>query len=127
MAVAANVVTEKDGIPVLYGGAQRCFGVRVVHQQNPKAPSKNFSCTIVYVSPGGFLAPHDHPQEEVYIVLEGEGKGHFGLGKAIDIKPGMFMHLPPNAEHGVENTGDKMLKLLLCTSPQIGPMPVWKL
>jgi quercetin dioxygenase-like cupin family protein len=127
MVVAANVVTEKDGIPVLYGGAQRCFGVRVVHQQNPKAPSKNFSCTIVYISPGGILEPHDHPNEEVYIVLEGEGKGFFGLGKAIDIKPGMFMHLPPNAEHGVENTGDKMLKLLLCTSPQIGPMPVWKL
>jgi quercetin dioxygenase-like cupin family protein len=127
MVVAANIVTEKDGIPVLYGGAQRVFGVRVIHQQNPKARSKNFSCTIVYIAPGGMLDPHTHENEEAYIVLEGEGKGFFGQGKPIDIKPGMFMHLPPNAEHGVENTGDKIMKLLLCTSPQLPPMPIWKL
>ncbi|MEM2906096.1 MAG: cupin domain-containing protein [Candidatus Bathyarchaeia archaeon] len=126
MVVAANVVTEKDGVPVLYDGCKRGFGVRVVHAQNPKAPSKSLSVTMLYLAPGGILEPHHHENEEVYVILEGEGLGFFGLGKPIAVRKGMFMHLPPNAEHGLENTGDEMMKVLICTSPPFGPLPEWK-
>lgn len=124
---AANVVTEKDGVPVLYAECKRGFGVRIVHPQNPKATSRNLSITLLYIAPGGILEPHGHENEEVYIILEGEGKGYFGLGEPLDIKAGMFMHLPPNAEHGIENTGDKVMKVMIATSPPFPSAPEWKM
>lgn len=126
MTVNANIVTEKDGIPVLYTSCKRGFGVRVVHAQNPKAPSKNLSITILYLAPGGVLEPHSHENEETYVILEGKGKGLFGLGEPIPVGEGVFIHLPPNAEHGLENTGEKMMKILICTSPPLGAYPEWK-
>jgi len=125
--VAGNIVTEKDGIPVSYGGGcTRGFGVRIVHPQNPKAPSRNLSVTLVYITPGGVMVPHGHENEEVYVILQGEGKGHFGLGEPVDIKKGMFVHLPPNAEHGIENTGSEVIIALLATSPASPLMDEWK-
>ena len=125
--VAGNIVTEKDGIPVLYpGGCKRGFGVRIVHPQNPKAPSKNLSVTLVYITPGGVLEPHSHENEEVYVMLQGGGKGYFGLGKPIDVRKGMFVHLPPNAEHGIENTGDEVIVAMLATSPPSPLAPEWE-
>jgi len=126
MVVAGNIVTEKDGVPVLYAECKRGFGVRVVHAQNPKAPSRNLSVTLLYLAPGGVLEPHHHTNEEVYIILEGRGKGFFGLGKPIPVENGMFIHLPPDAEHGLENTGDQMMKVMICTSPPFEPFPEWK-
>jgi len=123
--VAGNVVTEKDGVPVLYEGCKRGFGVRVVHPQNPKAPSKNLSVTLLYLAPGGVLDPHDHENEEVYYFLEGEGEGSFGLGESIAIEKGMFVHLPPHAEHGLKNTGKEMMLVMIATSPVLPAFPEW--
>lgn len=125
MATAANVVTEKDGIPVLYSECKRGFGVRVVHPQNPRAPSRNLSVTLLYLAPGGVLEPHQHENEEVYIILEGEGRGSFGLGEPIKVEKGMFIHLPANAEHGLENTGDRIMQVLITTSPTLPTFPEW--
>ena len=124
--VAGNIVTEKDGVPVLYDICSRGFGVRVVHPQNPKAPSKDLSVTLVYIAPGGVMTPHAHENEEVYVILQGEGKGHFGLGEPIDAKKGTFVHLPPGAEHGLENTGDEVMVALLATSPPSPLADEWK-
>ncbi len=126
MSVAANIVTEKDGVPVLYSECKRGFGVRVVHSQNPKAPSKNLSMTVLYLTPGGRLEPHHHENEEIYVVLKGKGIGFFGQGKPVAAEEGMFFHLPANAEHGLENTGADVMKVLICTSPPFGPFPEWQ-
>jgi mannose-6-phosphate isomerase-like protein (cupin superfamily) len=124
--VSANIVTEKDGVPVLYSECKRGFGVRIVHSQNPKAPSENLSVTQLYIAPGGVLEPHHHENEEVYIILQGTGRGEFGLGKPVDVEPGMFIHLPPNADHGIVNTGNEMMRVLIVTSPPFGPFPEWE-
>ena len=124
--IAGNIVTEQDGIPVLYDICSRGFGVRVVHPQNPRAPSRDLSVTLVYISPGGVMTPHAHENEEVYVILRGEGKGHFGLGEPVDINEGKFVHLPPGAEHGIENTGDEVLLALLATSPPSPQADEWK-
>jgi mannose-6-phosphate isomerase-like protein (cupin superfamily) len=123
--VKANMVREQDGIPMLYPECRRGFGVRVVHPQNPKAPSKNLSVQLLYIAPGGKIDPHSHENEEVYIILEGRGKGFFGMAKPMDVESGMFFHLPANAEHGLENTGDTMMKVLITTSPPFPPSPEW--
>ena len=122
----ANILREQDGIPVIFVDCKRGFGVRVIHPQNPKAPSKNLSMTLLYIAPGGVLEPHHHENEEIYFILEGEGQGSFGLGEPIRVEPGMFFHLPPNAEHGIENTGDKMMRVVIATSPTLPPFPEWE-
>jgi mannose-6-phosphate isomerase-like protein (cupin superfamily) len=119
--VKANIVREQDGIPMLYKEFKRGFGIRIVHPQNPKAPSKNLSVQMLYIAPGGSIEPHSHENEEVYILLEGTGKGYFGSGP-VAIAPVTYFHLPANAEHGLENTGDTMMKVMVTTSP---PFPVW--
>lgn len=124
--IAANIVSEKDGIPIIFPDCKRGFGIRVVHEQNPKAPSKNLSMTVLYIAPGGILENHHHENEEIYYILEGNGTGHFGLGKPVSVEKGMFFHLPDNAEHGIENTGGEMMKILISTSPTLPLFPEWK-
>ena len=124
--VAANIVKEQDGIPLLFSECKRGFGIRVVHPQNPKAPSKNLSMTVLYIAPGGVLEPHGHENEEIYFVLEGEGTGQFGLEAPVKVQKGMFFHLPAYAEHGIENTGDEMMKVLIATSPTLPVFPEWR-
>ena len=123
--VASNVVTEKDGVPILIPECKRGFVVRVVHPQNQKAPSKNLSVSLLYLAPGGVLEPHNHENEEVYVILEGEGKGHFGLSEPTSVEKGMFMHLPPHAEHGLENTGTGLMLVMIATSPALPAYPEW--
>jgi quercetin dioxygenase-like cupin family protein len=125
MSVPANIVTEKDGIPVIFDEIRKGFVIRVVHAQNPKAPSKNLSVTLLYLAPGGSIAPHQHENEEVYVVLQGQGRGSFGTGVAVPVEPGMFFHLPANAEHGIENTGNDFMKVLIATAPPFGIVPEW--
>lgn len=123
--VKANMVRENDGIGMLYPECKRGFGVRVVHPQNPKAPSKNLSVQVLYLSPGGILAPHSHENEEVYVILQGKGRGFFGASEPTEVESGMFFHLPANAEHGLENTGSEMMKVLITTSPPFPPSAEW--
>jgi mannose-6-phosphate isomerase-like protein (cupin superfamily) len=124
--VSAKIVKEADGIPVLYPDCVRGFGIRVVHPQNPKAESKNLSMQLLYIAPGGVLFPHSHVNEEIYYILEGKGRGEFGLTKTVDIEKGMFIHLPSNAIHGLENTGETVMKVLISTSPPYGALAEWK-
>jgi quercetin dioxygenase-like cupin family protein len=122
----ARIVKETDGLPVLYPDCVRGFGIRVVHPQNPKAESRNLSMQLLYIVPGGILYPHSHANEEIYYILEGKGKGEFGFQKPVDVEKGMFIHLPGNAIHGLENTGDGVMKVLISTSPPYGALPEWK-
>jgi mannose-6-phosphate isomerase-like protein (cupin superfamily) len=122
----ANILTEKEGIPVLYEECKRGFGIRVVHPQNPKASSKNLSSSLLYITPGGSLAPHHHENEEIYYILEGRGIGFFGGKEPVPVEKGMFFHLPAHAIHGLENNGVEIMKVLICTSPPLGPFPEWK-
>ena len=123
---SVNIVTEEDGIPVLYPECVRGFGVRVVNPQNPKAPSKDLSANIVYIAPGGILEPHRHENEEVYIIVEGNGIGYFGLEQPVEIKKDMFLHFPSNAIHGIKNTSASMMKIVTVNSPPVGHIPEWK-
>ena len=123
---SVNIVTEEDGIPVLYPECVRGFGVRVVNPQNPKAPSKDLSANIVYIAPGGILEPHRHENEEVYIIVEGNGIGYFGLEQPVEISKDMFLHFPSNAIHGIKNTSGSMMKIVTVNSPPVRHIPEWK-
>jgi mannose-6-phosphate isomerase-like protein (cupin superfamily) len=113
--VSPNIVTVKDGVPVKYPGCEG-IGVRVVHPVNRKAQSKNLGLTVFFVPPHVVLEPGSHHTEECYCILRGNGTMTLA-GKKVKVQAGMFIHLPPWCEHGVENTGDETLEILICTAP----------
>ena len=113
--VSPNVVTVADGKPVKYPDCDG-VGVRVVHPSNPKAPSENFGVQMFYVPPHVTLETGSHFNEECYVILRGTGKMMLA-GEPVDVKAGMFIHLPPWCEHGLENTGKETMEILICTSP----------
>jgi mannose-6-phosphate isomerase-like protein (cupin superfamily) len=113
--VEPNIVTVQDGVPVRYPGCDG-LGVRVVHPVNPKAPAQNLGLVMFFVPPHVVLAPGSHHTEECYVILRGEGTMTIA-GKQVPVRAGTFIHLPPWCEHGVENTGNETLEILICTSP----------
>lgn len=113
--VQPNIVTAKDGRPVRYPGCDG-IGVRVVHPSNPKAPAKNLGLVMFYVPPHVILEPGSHETEECYVILRGRGTMTLA-GKKVEVSAGTFIHLPSWCEHGIENTGDETLEILICTSP----------
>jgi mannose-6-phosphate isomerase-like protein (cupin superfamily) len=115
--VQPNIVSVKDGCPVKYPGCEG-IGVRVVHPSNPRAPAQNFGMTMFFVPPHVVLHPGSHENEECYYIVRGRGTMTLA-GKPVEVCEGTFIHLPPWCEHGVENTGDETLQILICTSPPI--------
>lgn len=90
--------------------------MRVVHPVNPLAPSKNHSLVQFYVPPHVVLEPSSHETEETYVILAGRGLMTFANFQR-EVQKGDFIHLPPWCSHGIENTGNEMLEVLICTSP----------
>ena len=113
--VQANVVTVQDGVPVKYSGCDG-IGVRVVHPANPSAPAQNLGLVVFFVPPHVVLEPGSHHTEECYVILKGKGVMTLA-GEKVPVEAGTFIHLPPWCEHGIENTGDESMEVLICTSP----------
>ncbi len=65
------------------------------------------------VAPGKAThAPHRHPEDEFFFVLE--GKAEFYLdGKTKVVGPYTSLYCPSNQEHGIRNAGDTTLKYLV--------------
>ena len=113
--VQPYIVTVQDGVPLKFAGSD-VVNVRVLHPVNPKAPSKNFSVSMLYVPPHAILKVGSHFNEECYAIQRGRGTMSLA-GKQVEVRAGMFIHLPSWCEHGVENTGEETLEVLVCTSP----------
>lgn len=57
-------------------------------------------------------APHRHPEEEFFYILEGKASFYLN-GKTVEAGPNTSLYCPPNSEHGISNAGDKDLKYLV--------------
>lgn len=61
--------------------------------------------------PGTSIGIHTHGEnEEVYLVLEGEGVMHLD-GDEFPVRPGHVILNRPGGTHGLRNTGDTALKI----------------
>lgn len=109
------IVSVQDGVPVAYPDCHG-LGVRVVHPANPNAPAKNMGLVLFYVPPHAILKPSSHETEETYVILEGSGRMTFATSQR-DVKKGDFVYLQPWCIHGIENTGNEPLVILIATSP----------
>ena len=77
------------------------------------APTDSLSGGIAYLDPGGRLAPHRHPQAEVYFILEGELEVTID-GQLHVVRPHTSIFIPGNAEHGTLNVADKPARFFYC-------------
>lgn len=75
--------------------------------------TKENTLKMSIVEPGKSThAPHRHPEEEFFYILE--GKASFYLdGRTLEAGPNTSLYCPPNSEHGISNAGDKDLKYLV--------------
>ena len=78
---------------------------------------KNFidgrTLKLSVVAPGKAThAPHRHPEDEFFFVLEGKAEFYID-GKLKVVGPYTSLYCPSNQEHGIRNAGDTTLKYLV--------------
>ena len=95
-----------DDRPSLPAGGDREFRYLADHEVG----SLDVTQFLGVIAPG--RAPdHSHVYDEVIYVIEGEGKLHLD-GTETAIAGGSCIHLPPLAEHCLENSGDRPMRVL---------------
>ena len=79
--------------------------------------SPRMFCDVYCFEPGQEQAMHVHDEaDKVYYVLE--GRGTFAVGdERRELGPGYAVLCPPGDEHGVVNTGDGRLVVLVFMAP----------
>ena len=78
---------------------------------------QNQSLAEARVPPGCVTIAHYHPKtEEIYYILEGEGRMRVG-GAERDVRVGDAIAIPPGQNHQITNTGSVELKFLCCCAP----------
>jgi mannose-6-phosphate isomerase-like protein (cupin superfamily) len=91
-----------------------------------KAPlaAKGFCMGQVTIFPGGQVPAHDHVQEEVYYVLQGEGEIEIE-GAAEPIRAGDAVYVPSGKTHNLRNPGKRDMTFIFVYSPA-GVVDHWK-
>lgn len=85
----------------------------------------NFCLGMVTLDPKGGQVPwHNHPQEEIYLILEGAGEICLDDERA-EIRAGQTVYIPSNKFHQLTNTGDSPLKFIYCYGPA-GDVAHWR-
>jgi mannose-6-phosphate isomerase-like protein (cupin superfamily) len=68
---------------------------------------------VVTLAPGKSVGKHStKDNEEMVVVLEGEGTLAFADGKVLALKAGFAVYGPPQMEHDVTNTGQGTLRYI---------------
>ena len=84
-----------------------------------------FSLGVVVLDPHGGQVPwHNHPQEEVYVVLEGTGEICVGAERRL-LLAGQAVQVPSGAFHQLTNVGATPLRMLYCYAPA-GDVAHWR-
>ncbi len=66
---------------------------------------------------GGSTTPHHHVKtEEIYYILEGEGRMRVGV-ESHGVRAGDAIAIPPGEVHEISNVGSGLLKFLCCCAP----------
>jgi len=84
-----------------------------------------FSLGNVTLEPNGGQVPwHNQEQEEIYLILEGEGEMCLGDEKAT-VVGGQAVYIPPRVFHQLTNTGAVPLRMIYCYGPA-GDVAHWR-
>ena len=84
-----------------------------------------FSLGHVTLEPNGGQVPwHNQEQEEIYLVLEGEGEMCLG-GEKTALTSGQAVYIPPRVFHQLTNVGPTPLRMIYCYGPA-GDVAHWR-
>ncbi|MFP4229100.1 MAG: dimethylsulfonioproprionate lyase family protein, partial [Salinivenus sp.] len=87
--------------------------------------AEHFCMGVATLDPEGGQVPwHNHPQEEVYVLLEGRGEMCVGDERQ-EMAAGEAVYIPAGTYHQLTNVGDTPLHLLYCDAPA-GDVDHWK-
>lgn len=87
--------------------------------------AENFAMGMVTLDPEGGQVPwHNHEQEEIYFILEGEGEMCIGEERRT-LVAGQTVYIPSEAFHQLTNRGKKPLKMIYCYGPA-GDVAHWR-
>lgn len=75
-----------------------------------RTPTRQLTSGVCDIAPGGALGLHRHPTLELYYFLEGSGIVWLG-DKQQQVAPGVTISIPADLPHGIDNTGDSVLRL----------------
>lgn len=79
-------------------------------------PVKNFTAGYVVIGPKGRVPLHAHPNEEIYVILEGKGKMRVGAEEKV-VEAVCAIYIEPQEEHLLQNTEDDELIMIFVYSP----------
>jgi mannose-6-phosphate isomerase-like protein (cupin superfamily) len=79
-------------------------------------PAQRFAMGHSTVYPGGRVPLHRHANEEIYVILRGDGEMNVG-GEIIPVREGSAVYLPPDVPHELRNTGGDNLLLMWVYAP----------
>ena len=68
------------------------------------------------LTPGRRIEPHIDPMEEIYFIMNGEGEMGVDEEKR-NVVPGDAIWIPTGSSHGLANTGNEDLVILVIASP----------
>lgn len=96
---------------VIHGGVGECMHSTVFSESEFDTPVRFMNYTVL--PPKTTFGMHKHGDDnEVYIVLSGEGI-YTQDGEAAEVRKGSVMINGVNSSHGIENTGDCNMELLV--------------
>ena len=79
-------------------------------------PGTEVAVAWVEVEPGAVQNPHCHAPAQVYLIIAGVGRVLVD-DEEQDVQEGDLVYVPPNAMHGVRNTGTKFLTYVSVATP----------
>ncbi len=68
------------------------------------SPGKDAYVVSVEIAPGSESGKHTHPGHEFAYILDGEGVLEVAGNPPVALKPGMSVHIDPEAVHNARNT-----------------------
>ncbi|MGI8960719.1 MAG: dimethylsulfonioproprionate lyase family protein [Bryobacteraceae bacterium] len=87
--------------------------------------ASNFSLGHVTLEPNGGQVPwHNQDQEEIYLIVEGEGEMCLG-GERTMLHAGQAVYIPPRVFHQLTNTGSTPMRMIYCYGPA-GEVAHWR-
>ena len=81
--------------------------------------AKHLTTSLVEMTPGGKQHLHQHPAEQSYHIISGEGLMSVG-GESQQVKQGDTVFIPSDTSHGLVNDGPGVLVYLSAGSPPFG-------
>lgn len=105
---------KRDPLPNCHGGVGALDWTTILDDATPGAPpSRNVQFIHDDIlAPGVSIGIHPHGHEEYYYILSGEGVMTLD-GERFPVGPGDLTAIYPGGSHGLENTGDTEMRILV--------------